>query len=288
MLKRRIIATLLIRNGVCVQSRRFGGHQPIGRPSVAVSHLNTWGVDEIICLHLDHAGCMDADPSAAVRDYARNGLVPLAVGGGLGSVEHMRRVLHSGADKVVVNTLLHAAPREISRAAALFGRQSLVACIDVRRTDGGWRVYTHGGATAAALSFEETLAMAQDHGAGEIMLHSIDRDGTGTGYDMELLEHTAGRIGVPVILSGGYGVPGHMIAALRSGASAVTAGNALHYTEHSICLIKAFLHEAGVPIRHDLPLRYAPQQAGETGRCAKHDEDTLLRMRFQAIEPTVI
>jgi cyclase len=283
MLKHRIIATLLIRNGVCVQSRGFGGYLPIGRPEIAIAHLNTWGVDEIICLHLDHAGGMDAAYFDHIQAYARRGLVPLAIGGGMGSVEHMRRALFSGADKVVVNTLLHDRPGEIEAAAAIFGRQSLVIAVDVRREGGRYVVYTHGGRRRAALSLKDTLVKAEEYGAGEIMLKSIDRDGARTGYDCDLIAEASG-VGVPVIISGGYGTPADMIPALARGASAVAVGNALHHTEHSVCRIKAFLCGAGVPVRHDIPLRYAAGQVDETGRCARLSEEDYLRLRFVDVE----
>lgn len=284
MLKRRIIATLLIRNGVCVQGVGFRRYRPVGSPEIAIAHLNAWGADEILCLHIDRAGGLDADYAGSIPAYARRGLVPLAIGGGMGSVEQMRRALYSGADKVVVNTLLHVSPGEVEAAANVFGRQSLVVSVDVRRRDGGYAVYTHGGTRRAELSLKQTLLRAEEHGAGEILLTSIDRDGTGAGYDCDLLAEAAGvGLGVPLILGGGYGRPGHMVRAFAGGASAVAAGNALHHAEHSVCLIKAHLCGAGIPVRNDIPLRYAAEQVDEAGRAVRLTEEDYLRLRFEDI-----
>ncbi|WP_243544284.1 imidazole glycerol phosphate synthase subunit HisF [Pseudodesulfovibrio tunisiensis] len=288
MLKHRIAAKLLIAGGICVQSRQFRFRQPIGKPEIAISHLNTWGVDEIVCLHADNAGRFDADDFKAIARYARHCLVPLSIGGGFGSVEQMCQALHCGADKIVVNTLLHTNPDVISAATERFGRQCMIISVDVRRENDNWCVCTHGGRQRAPLSLKETLTRAEACGAGEILLQSMDREGTGTGLDRDLLKEISGLTNVPVILGGGYGRPSHLVPVFSAGISAVAIGNALHHTEHSVCLIKAFLDDREIPVRHDLPLRYGPKQIDSQGRPAGIDERELLKLRFQGISPMVI
>jgi cyclase len=180
--------------------------------------------------------------------------VPLTVGGGVRVVDDVRRLLEAGADKVSLNTAAVADPSLVELAAERFGSQAIVVAVDARRKppggEGGWEVYTHGGRTATGL---DALAWCEEvarRGAGEILLTSMDRDGTRAGYDLELLRAVSARIPIPLVASGGVGTLDHLREGLVvGGADAVLAASIFHYGEHTVGEVKAYLAQHGVPVR---------------------------------------
>ena len=288
MLKPRIIAKLAIRGRICVQSSGFGEYKPLGRPEIAVAYLNAWGVDEVLCLHIDHAGKFDAGYADALRRYASECRVPLAVGGGMGSESQIHNALSNGADKVVVNSLLHERPSVITAASKRFGCQSLILSVDVRDEDGRYVVYSHGGRIRSERPLEDVVALAEDSGAGELMVCPIPREGRYCGYDSALLERVCAMTSLPVIASGGYSRPSDVQGCFAAGVSGVAIGNALHHVEHSVAIIKGYLAERGTDIRNDGPILYAQGQMGEDGRPVKVPEETLLQLRFRKNIPVSI
>jgi cyclase len=253
MLTKRVIPCLDVTGGRVVKGTRFLDLRDAGDPVELAAFYARAGADEIVFLDITAS----SDGRAAMIDVAErtgDGLdIPFTVGGGLRSVEDMRRMLAAGADKTSLNTAAVRDPDLIARGAAAFGRQCIVLAIDARRdptTPSGWRVYTHGGRTPTDL---DAVAWAREGvrlGAGEILLTSMDRDGTRDGYDLALTATVAAAVDVPVIASGGVGTLHHLYEGLTDGrADAVLAASIFHFGDYSIAEAKRYLAERGVPVR---------------------------------------
>jgi imidazole glycerol-phosphate synthase subunit HisF len=253
MLTKRVIPCLDVTGGRVVKGTRFLDLRDAGDPVELAAFYARAGADEIVFLDITAS----SDGRAAMIEVAErtgDGLdIPFTVGGGLRSVEDMRRMLAAGADKTSLNTAAVRDPDLIARGAAAFGRQCIVLAIDARRdstTPSGWRVYTHGGRTSTDL---DAVAWAREGvrlGAGEILLTSMDRDGTRDGYDLALTATVAAAVDVPVIASGGVGTLHHLYEGLTEGcADAVLAASIFHFGDYSIAEAKRYLAERGVPVR---------------------------------------
>jgi cyclase len=251
MLKARVIPCLDVAEGRVVKGVNFVALRDAGDPVEQAALYDKAGADELCFL--------DIGASAENRDIildvvartAERCFMPLTVGGGVRSVEDIRRLLLAGADKVSINTAAVADPDLVRRAAEKFGSQCVVVAIDAKLTaPQHWEVFTHGGRKATGL---DALAWAQrltGLGAGEILLTSMDRDGTRAGYDLALTRTIADGVTVPVIASGGVGTLDDLVAGIREGhANAVLAASIFHFGQHSIAEAKARLAEAGVPVR---------------------------------------
>lgn len=261
MLKHRLIPVLLLQNGLLVRSELFAMHQIIGNPIHEVQRFNEWNVDELVYLDITRDDDYDlrrgdakvrglADPLEILDAVSRTCFMPLTWGGRIRSVEDMGARFERGADKIVVNTQAVRTPDLIVEGARTFGSQAIVVGIDVRRAeDGTTEVFVDGGRTATGLAPEAWAAEAEACGAGEIFLQSIDRDGTGRGYDVPLIEAVAAATTVPVIACGGVGVFEHYAAGIRAGASAAAAANIWHFKELSDRGGKRALARAGVDVR---------------------------------------
>jgi imidazole glycerol-phosphate synthase subunit HisF len=251
LLKARIMPTLLFKHvglvkGVCFDSRRR-----VGSVMQAVKVYNMREVDELV--FLDVSATLDGRPPDfdTVDDVADECFMPLTVGGGVRTVEHVRRLLEVGADKVAINTAAVEEPDLIRRVAERFGAQCVVASIDVRRhSHGACEVYTRSGSHATG---RDPVALAREVemlGAGEILLTSIDRDGTMTGYDIPLTRSVSQAVSIPVIASGGAGTYEHLRSALaEGGAAAVAASSVFHFTQQTPLEAKRFLADHGVCVR---------------------------------------
>ncbi|OGS72940.1 MAG: imidazole glycerol phosphate synthase subunit HisF [Flavobacteria bacterium RIFCSPLOWO2_12_FULL_35_11] len=251
MLKKRLIATLLTRNGRIVQSVNFRHTNVIGNAFTAVDFFNTWAVDEIVILDVSLNKNFREKFYEMIQGLSRRCFVPLTVGGWVTSIEDIRTLLKTGADKVVVNTEAVKNPGFVTDAARIFGSQCIVISIDVKLdTNNVYKVYIDRGKEATSLSSEEWAKKVQELGAGEIYLTSIDRDGLLQGYDLQLLQSVTSVVNIPVIASGGVGHWQHLVDGINIGnTDAVSAANIFHYTEHSTKNAKEFLHKAGVDAR---------------------------------------
>ena len=252
MLLRRVIPCLDVAHGRVVKGTRFVDLRDAGDPPALAARYAEAGADELVFLDIAAAPEERATLLDVVERTARQAFVPLTVGGGVRAPHEMKAVLRAGADKVAVNTAAvrdHALLRSCARR---FGRQCVVIAIDARaRPDGeGWEVVVRGGREPTGLDAVEWARRAVDLGAGEILLTSIDRDGTRQGYDTSLLRAVSEAVGVPVIASGGAGKPADMVAAIvEGGADAVLAASIFHRDIHSIAAVKQALAEAAVPVR---------------------------------------
>jgi cyclase len=251
MLRRRVIPCLDVADGRVVKGTRFVDLTDEGDPPELADRYAAEGADELVFLDITAAPSGRATLLDIVERTARRAFIPLTVGGGVRSVIEMRDVLRAGADKVSLNTAAVADPNLISRCAARFGRQAVVVAIDARgRPDGGWEVVVRGGRDATDLEATEWAERAVDLGAGELLVTSIDRDGTRSGFDTDLLRAISSRVHVPVIASGGAAGPADFIAAVRDGgADAVLAASIFHRRIHSIAEVKAAMAAAGLPVR---------------------------------------
>ncbi len=261
--KTRVIPCLLLKNGLIVRSESFKYHQIIGDPTTQLSRYNEWSVDELIYLDISREQDYDVRRSDAkistagsrtlldiVTQVARICFAPLTFGGGIRSVDDMRARLSHGADKVAINTLALERPTAITEGARLFGSQAIVASIDVRRhEDGRYEVYK-AGREPTGLAPVPWAREVERLGAGEILLNSVDRDGTAQGYDVALVRAVANAVKIPVVAIGGCGRWQHMVDVVREGhASAVAAANIFNFTEMSYKQAKAHLLGAGLNVR---------------------------------------
>jgi cyclase len=252
MLARRVIPCLDVRAGRVVKGVRFVGLRDAGDPVEQARRYDEEGADEITFLDITASHEARGTLLDAVARTADVCFVPLTVGGGVRREEDVRALLGAGADKVSINSSAVAEPELVSRCAATWGAQAIVVAIDAKKRagGGGWEVFTHGGRTATG---KDALAWAEEvarRGAGEILLTSMDRDGTKIGYDLGLTRAVADAVPIPVVASGGVGTLEHLREGLVEGrASAVLAASIFHDGVHSIGEAKAYLAKAGVPVR---------------------------------------
>jgi cyclase len=251
-LTRRVIPCLDVTNGRVVKGIEFVDLRDAGDPVELAAFYNSEGADELVFLDITASSDSRKTMVDVVARTAEQVFIPLTVGGGVRSVADIRELLRAGADKVSINTAAIADPALISAGADVFGRQCIVVAIDARRNlDGpGWRVYTHGGRRPTNLDAVEWAHRAAELGAGELLVTSMDRDGTKDGYDLELLEAIGRVVNVPVIASGGAGNLDHLVEALAPGrADAVLAASIFHFGEYRVAEAKRYLAAHGIPVR---------------------------------------
>lgn len=251
MLKMRVIPCLDVKDGRVVKGVNFVDLVDAGDPVAQARIYDAEGADELCFLDITASAEDRATLYDAVQRTAEQCFMPLTVGGGVRSVEDVRKLLLAGADKISLNTAAVAHPELVSEAARKFGRQCIVVAIDARRVGGNrFEVFTHGGRKGTgidAVAWAERMAEA---GAGEILLTSMDRDGTRDGFDIALTRAVSDRVGVPVIASGGVGTLDHLVEGVREGgASAVLAASIFHFGTYTIREAKAHMKAAGIPIR---------------------------------------
>ncbi|MBP7274671.1 MAG: imidazole glycerol phosphate synthase subunit HisF [Kiritimatiellae bacterium] len=252
---KRIIPCLDVKDGRVVKGVRFVGLRDAGDPVEAARAYQQQGADELTFLDITASHENRGTIVDIVRSVAEQIFMPLTVGGGIRELADIRRLLQAGADKVSINTAAVQRPDLIAEAAGQFGRQCIVLALDARkRMDGeeGWEVYTHGGRTPAGMDAVEWARRATDLGAGEILLTSMDRDGTKDGYDLALTRAISDAVSVPVIASGGAGTLQHLADAVTlGGADAVLAASIFHFGEFTIHQAKAYLREQGIEVREE-------------------------------------
>jgi len=246
----RVIPCLDVDAGRVVKGVNFVGIRDAGDPVELAGRYDVEGADELVFLDITASSDARDTMVHVVEQVAESVFIPFTVGGGVRTVEDARRMLRAGADKVSFNTAAVAEPDVVRAGAEEYGAQCIVVAIDARRRDGGWEVVTHGGRTPTGL---DALAWAEQVcklGAGEILLTSMDRDGTKAGYDLDLLRAMGDAVGVPIIASGGVGTLEHLYeGAAAGGASAVLAASIFHFGQHSVREAKSYLAERGLVIR---------------------------------------
>ena len=251
MLAKRIIAALDIKNGRVVKGIRFRNIRDAGDPIELAKRYEEEGIDEIVFLDItaSHEG-RDILYSLVER-IAEEIYVPFTVGGGIKSAEEARRIIKNGADKVFINTAAVDRPELVREIAEIVGTANLVVAIDAKWNGSYWEVYTHGGRKARRLDAIKWAKKVEELGAGEILLTSMDTDGTKEGFDIPLTRAVVEAVDIPVIASGGAGKPEHFYEAFKAGAEAGLAASIFHYNEYTVRELKEFLAERGVPVRLD-------------------------------------
>ncbi len=246
----RVIPCMDVDAGRVVKGTRFLDIRDAGDPVELAAFYDAAGADELVFLDITATSDKRATVVELARRAADEVFVPFTIGGGIASVEDAQAVLDAGADKVSVNSAAVARSDLLGEMADVFGAQCVVLAIDAKRREGGgWEVFVAGGRTPTGLDAVEWAREGVARGAGEILLTSMDRDGTQDGYDVELLRAISNAVEVPVIASGGAGEPEHLIAGLQAGADAVLCASIFHYGRYSVAEVKARLAEAGIPVR---------------------------------------
>lgn len=257
MLKIRVIPTLLWKGVGLVKGIGFDSWRRVGSVMPAIKVYNARDVDELILVDISASVEGRHPDTESVSDFSAECFVPLSIGGGIRALEEIASLLRSGADKVALNSVLFENPRLVSDAARRFGAQCVVASVDVRRTaDHSAVCMSHSGSRNTGREPVDWVRELVDLGAGEILLTSIDRDGTMRGYDLELISSVAAAVNVPVVASGGAGNYQDLIDAVNAGASAVAAASMFHFTEQTPAGAKAAMLAAGIPVRMGFPARY--------------------------------
>jgi cyclase len=249
VLKTRIIPTLLYRETTLVKGVGFDSWRRVGSLMQAVKVYNLRQVDELVFFDIEATREGRRPDCALVDDFADECFMPLTVGGGIRSIEDVRELLKVGADKVALNTAAVEDPSLMRAIADRFGSQCLVVCIDARRENDRWQVYTRSGTHPTGIDPVTLARTAEEHGAGEILITSIERDGTMKGYDIELVRAVAAAVHIPVIASGGAGSYEDLHQAASAGASAVAAASIFHFTEQTPLEAKKYLRNRGVSVR---------------------------------------
>lgn len=253
MLKVRVIPTLLWKDFGLVKGIGFDSWRRIGPVLPAIKVYNARDVDELVLVDITASREGNAPDHDSINDFSEECAVPLTVGGGIANLEQMLALLHAGADKITVNTMAYSNPTIVDAAAGRFGAQCVVASIDARRIDGGgYRCFSHAATVETGKDVVTWARELANRGAGEILLTSIDHDGTMSGYDLELVERVARAVDIPVIASGGAGNYQHMIEVVQqAGASAVAAASIFHFTELTPTGAKSAMQAAGIPVRRN-------------------------------------
>ncbi len=253
MLTRRIIPCLDVADGRVVKGVRFQGLRDAGCPVERARAYETQGADELVFLDVSATVEGRNTHVETIRTIRKELSIPLTTGGGVRVADHAGRLLDAGADKVSVNTAAVDDPALIETIATRYGSQCTVLAIDAARyadpATRGWEVVTHSGKTRTGLDVIEWAQAAARRGAGEVLLTSWDRDGTRSGYDLELLAAVSGAVSIPVIASGGAATPEHLLEALRAGADAVLAASIFHDGDYTVGQLKAFLQSNKVEVR---------------------------------------
>jgi len=251
-LARRVIPCLDVRAGRVVKGVQFQNLVDQGDPAESALRYAEQGADEIVFLDITAAPEERDTDVEWVRRTAEQVFIPLTVGGGVRGAADARRLLRSGADKVGINSAAVERPELLDELARLFGSQCVVLSVDARRNDGaGWEVVTRGGRHATGRDALAWIREGVERGAGEVLLTSIDRDGTQGGYDLDLIAQVAAAVPVPVIASGGAGGPEHLVAALAAGAAAVLAASMFHHGTWTVGDVKQAIAAGGFPVREE-------------------------------------
>ena len=251
-LKARLIPCLDVAAGRVVKGVNFVDLRDAGDPVEAARAYDLAGADELCFLDITASSDERDTIIDVVERTAEHCFMPLTVGGGVRSAEDVRRLLLAGADKVAINTAAVRDPDVVARAADKFGNQCIVVSIDARRIADRWEVHTHGGRTPTGIDAVEFAHAVVERGAGELLVTSMDRDGTREGFDIPLVRAIADSVPVPVIASGGVGTLDHLVEGIRDGgATAVLAASIFHFGEHTIPEAKRHMMRAGIPVRLD-------------------------------------
>ena len=249
MLKNRIIPCLDVKNGRVVKGINFVDLKDAGDPVEQAKVYSEGGADEICFLDITASNENRNTIYDVVEKTSKKCFVPLTVGGGVRSIEDINKLLNCGADKVSINTAAVQNPKVVQESSKKFGSQCIVVAIDAKKKDSIWEIFTHGGRNPTGINAIDFARKMENFGARELLVTSMDKDGTQTGYDTELMKIISSNVNIPVIASGGVGNLDHLVEGIKSGASAVLAASIFHYGTYSISQAKQYLDSKGIPVR---------------------------------------
>ena len=250
MLKNRIIPCLDVKNGRVVKGINFVELKDAGDPVEQAKIYSKGGADEICFLDITASNENRATIYDVVKNTSKQCFVPLTVGGGVRSVDDINKLLNCGADKVSINTAAVKNPKLVEKSSKKFGSQCIVVAIDAKKNKNTWEIYTHGGRKNSKINVIDFAKKMENCGAGEILITSMDRDGTQSGYDIDLVRKVSSQTNIPIIASGGVGKLDHLADGIKLGkASAVLAASIFHYGKYSINEAKEYLKLNGIPVR---------------------------------------
>ena len=249
MLKNRIIPCLDVKNGRVVKGINFVDLKDAGDPVEQAKIYSDGGADEICFLDITASNENRDTIYDVIERTSKNCFVPLTVGGGVRSVDDINKLLNCGADKVSINTAAVQNPKVVEESSKKFGSQCIVVAIDAKKNGESWEIFTHGGRKSTGINAIEFANKMANCGAGELLVTSMDRDGTQLGYDIELMKTISSNVNIPVIASGGVGTLDHLAEGIKSGASAVLAASIFHYGTYSVKQAKQYLASKDIPVR---------------------------------------
>ena len=250
MLKNRIIPCLDVKNGRVVKGINFVDLKDAGDPVEQARIYSDNGADEICFLDITASNENRDTIYEVVKETSKRCFVPLTVGGGVRSVDDINKLLNCGADKVSINTAAVQNPSVVIDSSKKFGSQCIVVAIDAKKNDESWEIFTHGGRNSTGIDAIDFAILMEKNGAGELLVTSMDRDGTQKGYDIDLMSSISSSVNIPVIASGGVGNLDHLVEGIKTGkASAVLAASIFHYGKYSIKEAKEYLDSKGIPVR---------------------------------------
>ena len=250
MLKNRIIPCLDVKNGRVVKGINFVNLKDAGDPVEQAKIYSDGGADEICFLDITASNENRETIYNVVKETSKKCFVPLTVGGGVRSIDDINKLLNCGADKVSINTAAVQNSKVVIESSKKFGSQCIVVAIDAKKRNDSWEIFTHGGRNETGINAIEFSKQMEENGAGELLITSMDRDGTQIGYDIELMRNISSIVNIPIIASGGVGNLDHLVDGIKLGnASAVLAATIFHYGKHSVLEAKQYLESKGIPVR---------------------------------------
>ncbi len=249
MLKNRIIPCLDVKNGRVVKGINFIDLKDAGDPVEQAKVYSEGGADEICFLDITASNENRDTIYDIVKNTSKKCFVPLTVGGGVRSVEDINKLLNCGADKVSINTAAVENPKVVEESSKKFGSQCIVVAIDAKKKNDKWEIFTHGGRNSTGIDAVKFASIMESSGAGELLITSMDKDGTQSGYDVDLMKIISSNVNIPVIASGGAGTLDHLVEGIKSGASAVLAASIFHYGTYSLKEAKQYLASKDIPVR---------------------------------------
>lgn len=257
MLKIRLIPCIIVKGHLVVQSFGFKRFLPIGNIKTAIEFFVNWDVDEIVILDIDASKKNFLIDLSIVRDASKKCFVPLTIGGGIKNIADIKNALRAGADKVCINTKALLNPEFITEASEIFGRQCITVSIDATKINNEYFVFNHNKWVSKTIKLLDWAKKAEELGAGEILLNSVDRDGARTGYDIEMLKLITSKVNIPVIACGGVGKVSHLTEGITKGhCQAVAAANIFQHTEHSTIAAKSHMKRSGLDVRLSSEVKY--------------------------------
>lgn len=288
MLKKRVVASVIVRNGIVVQSVGFERYLPVGRPDIAIEFLNSWGIDEIILLDISASKSNYRPDANMVKKASKKCYVPLTVGGGIKNIEHITELMHCGADKISLNQAAINNRSLITDAAHIFGDQCVVVSIDAVKTSQGYKIYDYINKKSLDLIPSDFARELQERGAGEILINSVDRDGSYAGYDLQLIDDVCSKVSIPVTSAGGAKNAYDMITVFeKTAVSAASAANFFHFTEHSVNTTKAVINKK-LKIRLETFADYKDNLFDNNLRLVKKTDKDLEDLLYIKIEKEII